>query len=44
MMGEVVGMAAAVARRHGAMPRAVYERHLDELKAALARGAGKAQP
>ncbi len=44
MMGEVVGMAAAVAQKHEATPRAVYERHLDELKAALARGAGKAQP
>lgn len=42
MMGEVVGMAAAIARRHGAAPRVVYEQHLDELKAALARGAGKA--
>lgn len=41
MMGEVVGMAAAVARRHNATPRAVYQRHLEELKAALTRGAGK---
>ncbi len=41
MMGEVVGMAAAVARKHDATPRAVYENHLDELKAMLSRGAGK---
>ncbi len=41
MMGEVVGMAAAVARRHNATPRAVYQQHLEELKAALTRGAGK---
>jgi hypothetical protein len=41
MMGEVVGMAAAVARRHNATPRAVYEQHLEELKAALRRGAAR---
>jgi hypothetical protein len=41
MMGEVVGMAAAVARRHNAAPRAVYEQYLDELKAVLRRGAVK---
>lgn len=41
MMGEVVGMAAAVARRHQATPRAVYAEYLDELKAALAKGVGK---
>lgn len=31
MMGVVVGKAAAVARRHEASPRDVYERHLPEL-------------
>jgi len=41
MMGEVVGMAAAVARRHNSTPRAVYEQYLDELRAVLQRGAGK---
>ena len=41
MMGEVVGMAAAVARRHDAAPRAVYTQYLDELKAALAKGVGR---
>ena len=41
MMGEVVGMAAAVARKHGTTPRGVYEKHLDQIKAAMARGAGK---
>jgi hypothetical protein len=34
-------MAAAVARRHNAAPRAVYEQYLDELKAVLRRGAVK---
>jgi hypothetical protein len=42
MMGEVTGMAAAVARKHNTTPRGVYEKHLDELKAAMARGVGKA--
>ncbi|MFB3828723.1 MAG: FAD-dependent oxidoreductase [Bryobacteraceae bacterium] len=41
MMGEVVGMAAAVARRHNTTPRGVYRDHLEELKALLRRGAGK---
>jgi hypothetical protein len=30
MMGEVVGMAVAIARRHGVEPRQVYEGHLEE--------------
>jgi len=37
MMGEVVGMAAAVARKHGTTPRGVYADHLDELKALMSR-------
>ncbi|MEQ8850109.1 FAD-dependent oxidoreductase [Botrimarina sp.] len=40
MMGEVVGMAASVCKRHGCDPRAVYEEHLDELIELLKRGAG----
>lgn len=36
MMGEVVGRAALLCKKHDATPRAVYERHLDELKALLA--------
>ena len=32
MMGEVVGMAAAVCKRHDTTPRGVYEKHLQELK------------
>ncbi|MDO5565848.1 MAG: FAD-dependent oxidoreductase, partial [Planctomycetia bacterium] len=38
MMGEVVGMAAAVARKNNCLPRGVYEKHLDELKAHMKEG------
>ncbi len=41
MLGEVVGMAAAVARRHHTIPRGVYQQHLDELKALMTQGVGK---
>lgn len=41
MMGEVVGMAASICKRHDCTPREVYERYLDELKALLEQGAGK---
>ena len=37
-LGEVAGLAATVCRRHGAMPRDVYEKYLDELKEALKEG------
>ena len=40
-MGEVVGMAACVCKRHDASPRAVYEEHWNELADLLGRGAGK---
>lgn len=40
MMGEVVGMAAALCRRHGTTPRGVYQRHLPELKALMTAGVG----
>jgi hypothetical protein len=42
MMGEVVGMAAAIARRHNTTPRGVYRDYLPELKEAMTRGVGKA--
>jgi len=32
MMGEVVGMAAAVCKKHKVVPRQVYSKYLDELK------------
>ena len=44
MMGEVVGMAASVCKAHGCRPRAVYERHLEELKKLMSRGVGRGRP
>lgn len=41
MMGEVIGMAAALCNEHGTTPRGVYESHLAELKALMRRGVGK---
>ncbi len=41
MMGEAVGMAAAVAADHDTLPRGVYEKHLPELKKHFQTGAGK---
>ena len=40
MMGEVVGMAAAVCKKHGCNPRDVYAAHLGELKALMTKGVG----
>jgi len=41
MMGEIVGMAASICRKHDTTPRGVYEKHLDELKALMKAGVGK---
>ncbi len=41
MMGEVVGMAASLCRKYGALPRGVYQRHLDELRSLMREGVGK---
>ncbi|MEE8452333.1 MAG: FAD-dependent oxidoreductase [Thermoguttaceae bacterium] len=41
MMGEIVGMAASLCKRHDTDPRDVYTDHLDELKALMARGVGR---
>jgi beta-glucanase (GH16 family) len=41
MMGEVVGMAAAIAHKYNTSPRGVYQDHLPELKEAMTRGVGK---
>jgi hypothetical protein len=38
VLGEVVGMAASICRRHDVYPRDVYESHLDELKSMMAKG------
>jgi hypothetical protein len=40
MLGEVVGMAATLCKRHGELPRGIYQRHLDELKALMREGVG----
>ena len=40
MMGEVVGMAAAVCKKNGCDPRGVYTDHFDELKALMEKGVG----
>lgn len=46
MMGEVVGMAASICKKHGCDPRGVYSDHLDELKQLMTKGVGlgKRQP
>jgi len=41
MMGEVVGLAAAVCKAHQCSPRDVYQEHLSELKTLLQAGAGR---
>lgn len=38
MMGEVVGMAAALCKRHAVSPRVIYQKHLPELKALMSKG------
>lgn len=37
-MGEVVGMASAICRKHNILPRTVYWYHLEELKQLMAKG------
>ena len=44
MMGEVVGMAASLCKKHDATPRGVHENHLDELKSLMSQGVGKHSP
>lgn len=41
MMGEVVGMAAALCIKNGCLPRGVYQHHLPELKRMMEAGAGR---
>jgi hypothetical protein len=41
-MGEIVGMAASLCKKHGVDPRGVYEKHLDGLKELMRAGVGKA--
>lgn len=44
MMGEVVGMAASLCKRHDTQPRGIYEQYLDELKALMTQGVGAPAP
>jgi len=44
MMGEVVGMAASLCRRHGAFPRDIYTSYLPDLQALMQKGAAKQGP
>jgi len=41
MMGEVLGMAASLCKKHHTTPRGVYEAHLEELKELMSRGVGR---
>ena len=41
MMGEVVGMAASLCKKHHTSPRGVYQRYLPELKALMEEGVNK---
>ena len=43
-MGEIVGMAAAVAVRHDVSNRGVYEKYLPELKDLMRKGVGRLPP
>ena len=40
MMGEVVGMAASLCKKHKSSPRQIYQNHLQELKLLMKEGAG----
>jgi len=41
MMGELIGMAASLCKKHNTTPRGVYENHLAELKRLARDGVGK---
>ncbi|MDD4869373.1 MAG: FAD-dependent oxidoreductase [Kiritimatiellae bacterium] len=43
-MGEIVGMAASLCKKHSATPRDVYQKYLEELKQLMAKGTGKVEP
>ncbi|MDO5566907.1 MAG: FAD-dependent oxidoreductase, partial [Planctomycetia bacterium] len=44
MMGEMVGMAAAVCRKHDCLPRDVYPKYFTELKARMEKGIAPPSP
>lgn len=41
MMGEVVGIAASLCKKHNATPRLIYQLYLEELKQLMFEGVGK---
>jgi hypothetical protein len=41
MMGEVVGMAASLCKKHNASPRGIYQSYLPELKSLMQEGVNK---
>lgn len=41
MMGEVVGIAASLCKKHNATPRLIYQLHLEDLKQLMSEGVGK---
>lgn len=41
MMGEVVGMAASLVKKHNTTPRGVYQNHLMELNSLMEKGVGR---
>ena len=41
MMGEVVGMAASICKKHNTLPRGVYQHYLGELKELMKKGLAK---
>ena len=41
MMGEVVGMAASLCKKHRTTPRQIYYYHLEELKKLMNAGVAK---
>lgn len=41
MLGEVVGMAAYLCKKHNALPRAIYQQHFNEMKQLMKEGTGK---
>ena len=43
IMGEVVGMAASLCKKHKVVPRGIYEAHLEELKALMEKGVGNSE-
>ena len=40
MMGEVIGMAAAVCKKENVLPRGLYQKHFDQLEAHMIKGVG----